>query len=134
GPLTVERAGERLAITLPLRPAAPRAPDAELSRALGRAPVELLAARDVLAVYESEDDIAALRPDFAALSRLPDFGFIATAPGRGCDFVSRFFAPREGLLEDPVTGSAHCTLAPYWAARLGKTTLSARQISARGGE
>jgi len=75
-----------------------------------------------------------LRPDFAALTTLEQYGTIVTAPGDDCDFVSRFFAPRVGVPEDPVTGSAHCTLVPYWAERLGKTRLHARQVSARGGE
>ena len=75
-----------------------------------------------------------MRPDFEALARYDSYAVIATAPGRDCDFVSRFFAPRAGIKEDSVTGSAHCTLTPYWAGRLGKTKLHARQVSARGGE
>jgi predicted PhzF superfamily epimerase YddE/YHI9 len=75
-----------------------------------------------------------VRPDFAALASLGDVRVMVTAPGVDCDFVSRFFAPGAGVPEDPVTGSAHCTLVPYWAARLGKTALHARQVSARGGE
>jgi predicted PhzF superfamily epimerase YddE/YHI9 len=75
-----------------------------------------------------------VRPDFAALGRLERRGVIVTAPGDDCDFVSRFFGPRVGVPEDPVTGSAHCILVPYWAERLGKSTLHARQVSARGGE
>ena len=76
----------------------------------------------------------ALTPDHAALSRLDRRGVIVTAPGKDVDFVSRFFAPRYGIPEDPVTGSAHCELAPYWAQRLGKNSLAARQVSKRGGE
>jgi len=75
-----------------------------------------------------------LSPDFAALKKLDCLGIIATAPGEHCDFVSRFFAPSAGVNEDPVTGSAHCTLIPYWAKRLKKNNLNARQVSARGGE
>jgi len=75
-----------------------------------------------------------LRPDIALLAALDKFAIIVTAPGRDCDFVSRFFAPGAGIAEDPVTGSAHCTLVPYWARRLGKSKLFARQVSARGGE
>ncbi|MBI3453820.1 MAG: PhzF family phenazine biosynthesis protein, partial [Rhodospirillales bacterium] len=106
-----------------------------LTHALGAAPAEVLTARDVLAVFASEDEVRSLEPDMAALAALDGFAVIATAPGRGkVDFVSRFFAPKQGIPEDPVTGSAHCTLAPYWAKRLGKKTLSARQISPRGGE
>lgn len=134
GELAVERDGELLALDFPSRPPAPCGEIPGLSGALGRAPLELLASRDLLAVYASEEDVRALAPDFAALSRIDTFAVIATAPGRDCDFVSRFFAPRVGVPEDPVTGSAHCTLAPYWAARLGKRSLRARQVSARGGE
>ena len=75
-----------------------------------------------------------LTPDFQALGALPHFAVIATAPGDACDFVSRFFAPRQGIDEDPVTGSAHCTLIPFWANQLQKSDLFARQVSARGGE
>jgi len=70
----------------------------------------------------------------SAVKKLAGYGLIATAPGNDCDFVSRFFAPQSGVAEDPVTGSAHCTLIPYWSKRLGKTRLHARQLSARGGE
>jgi len=78
--------------------------------------------------------VRSLQPDFEALRTLDVLGIIATAPGTDCDFVSRFFAPAAGIAEDPVTGSAHCTLIPYWSQRLGKTKLFARQISRRGGE
>jgi predicted PhzF superfamily epimerase YddE/YHI9 len=88
----------------------------------------------LLAVFGNERDVLALKPDFEAMRRLDTFGVIVTAPGEKVDFVSRFFAPRVGVPEDPVTGSAHCTLTPYWAAQLGKTALHARQVSARGGE
>ncbi len=94
----------------------------------------MLAARDYLAVYEDPSDLAALAPDFAALAALDRLAVIVTAPGHGeIDFVSRFFAPALGVDEDPVTGAAHCTLIPYWAARLGKMRLAARQLSRRGG-
>jgi predicted PhzF superfamily epimerase YddE/YHI9 len=87
-------------------------------------------------VFDTMDEVAAIAPDFGALGGLDATGIIVTAPGgdTGTDFVSRFFAPAAGIPEDPVTGSAHCTLVPYWAARLGKTRLSARQISRRGGD
>ena len=101
---------------------------------LGRNARRSLKARDYLAVFASEAEVRALKPDFAALRTLDCLGIIATAPGDDCDFVSRFFAPAAGVDEDPVTGSAHCTLIPYWAARLGKTKLFARQVSPRGGE
>jgi predicted PhzF superfamily epimerase YddE/YHI9 len=87
-----------------------------------------------LCVYASAEDVAALAPDFAALGRVSPGRMIPTAPGMDCDFVSRFFAPDAGIPEDPVTGSAHSTLVPYWAARLGKTRLHARQVSRRRGE
>ena len=85
-------------------------------------------------MFTREEEIIALAPDFALLSRLDCLGVIATAPGRVADFVSRFFAPRAGIPEDPVTGSSHCTLIPYWACRTGKQHLAARQLSPRGGE
>ena len=105
-----------------------------MADALGWIPREVLKTRDYLAVLSSEDEILALKPDFAQLARLDCLGVICTAPGRDCDFVSRFFAPAAGIAEDPVTGSAHCTLIPYWSERLGKKTLHARQLSARRGE
>jgi predicted PhzF superfamily epimerase YddE/YHI9 len=85
-------------------------------------------------VYKTEEDLAALRPDMERLKQVDRFAVIATAPGNTVDFVSRFFAPSKGVPEDPVTGSAHCTLIPYWSKRLGKTKLIARQISPRGGD
>jgi predicted PhzF superfamily epimerase YddE/YHI9 len=96
-------------------------------------PAELHEARDLLAVFADQSEVEALTPDFGAIARLDAFAIIATAPGDSCDFVSRFFAPRAGVPEDPVTGSAHCTLAPYWSARLGKPKLHALQVSDRGG-
>ena len=135
GTLTVTRQGDELAMDFPARPPRPVAAPSGLAAALGAPPVAVLAARDHLAVYERQQDVAALRPDFAMLARLDCFAVIATAPGdNGVDFVSRFFAPAQGIPEDPVTGSSHCTLIPYWAERLGKTKLRARQISPRGGD
>jgi predicted PhzF superfamily epimerase YddE/YHI9 len=84
-------------------------------------------------VYDTEEQVNALRPNMEGLKQIDKFAVIVTAPGNTCDFVSRFFAPAKGVPEDPVTGSAHCTLIPYWAARLGKNQLRARQISKRGG-
>jgi len=134
GRLTVARDGDLLALDFPSRPPAPLAMSEPLATALGRHPAALLAARDYLAVYESADDITAIAPDFAALAALDRFAVIVTAPGTGgTDFVSRFFAPARGVDEDPVTGSSHCTLIPYWAQRLGKNRLAARQLSRRGG-
>jgi PhzF family phenazine biosynthesis protein len=134
GDLAVARDGELLALDFPAWPPAPCAIPAGLAAALGRSPRAVLAARDYLAVYDDAEEVAALTPDFAALARLDRFAVIATAAGTGAiDFVSRFFAPAQGVDEDPVTGSAHCALIPYWASRLGKTRLEARQLSPRGG-
>ncbi len=107
---------------------------AGLLDALGGSPVEVLRATDYLVRYATEGEVRDLRPDFGGLSGLGARGFIVTAPGEECDFVSRFFAPDLGIPEDPVTGSAHCTLAPYWGRELGKSSLHARQMSRRGGE
>jgi predicted PhzF superfamily epimerase YddE/YHI9 len=96
--------------------------------------VEVWIARDYMAIYESEEQVRALLPDFGLFCRLDRSGIIVTAPGLESDFVSRYFAPQEGIPEDPVTGSAHCTLAPYWAKRLGRSHLHAIQVSPRGGE
>jgi predicted PhzF superfamily epimerase YddE/YHI9 len=148
GPLGVERAGELLVLDFPSRPAAPCPAPEALVRGLGWEPVEVLKARDYLAVFADEAEVRALNPDMRSLAGLECTGVIATAPGASAalpgraaagspgsvDFVSRFFAPQCGIPEDPVTGSAHCTLVPYWAARLGKRKLAARQVSARGGE
>ena len=137
GPLPVHReTSGRLVLDFPSRPPQPLAQHPTgLTDALRATPLNLLAARDLVAVFGSEADVKALNPDFARLLGLDYLGVIATAPGTGdVDFVSRFFAPRVGINEDPVTGSAHSTLIPYWAERLGKTELRARQISPRGGD
>jgi PhzF family phenazine biosynthesis protein len=134
GPLAVMRRGDLLVLDFPSRPPRPCAPPAGLEAALGASPVEVLGARDLVAVFEDQAAIEAMDPDIGALAALDWFAVVVTAPGRDCDFVSRFFAPRAGIPEDPVTGSAHCTLVPYWAARLGKRELHARQLSRRGGE
>jgi PhzF family phenazine biosynthesis protein len=134
GPLIVKREGGLLVMDFPARPPQPIEPDPNLARALGGAPVEILAARDYFVRYGSEEEVRQLSPDMEALKKIDRFAFIVTAPGADCDFVSRFFAPGKGIPEDPVTGSAHCTLIPYWAKQLGKTSLHARQISRRGGE
>ncbi len=135
GRLSVTRRGDLLAMDFPARPPRPCAAPEGLAEALGKAPEAVLAARDTLAVYARQEDVAALEPDIAALGRLACEAVLVSAPGEGgVDFVSRYFAPRYGIPEDPVTGSAHCTLVPYWAERLGKRTLAARQLSRRGGE
>ena len=134
GTLTVRRDGERLAMDFPARPPVPCAAPPGLAEALGRAPREVGKARDLLAVFDAEDEVRSLAPSFDRILALGVHALIVTAPGRDVDFVSRFFAPLVGVPEDPVTGSAHCTLIPYWAKRLGKDRLRARQVSARGGE
>jgi len=135
GPLSVRRRGSLIELDFPSRPAAPAEPVADLLRGLGKRPVETLRSERMwLCVYASAADVLALTPDFGALAKAVPGRIIPTAPGTDCDFVSRFFAPDAGVLEDPVTGSAHCTLVPYWANRLGKTKLHARQVSRRGGE
>ena len=137
GPLVVERRGDLLVLDFPSRPALPREPSPALLRGLGGNPVQILGARDYLVVYASEEEVRALLPDMAQLSRIDLMGVIVTAPARDAahaDFVSRFFAPGAGIPEDPVTGSAHCTLIPYWSRRLSRKILHALQVSARGGE
>jgi PhzF family phenazine biosynthesis protein len=135
GPLKVTAAGDTLALDFPSRPPEPADGSiTALADALGARPHSVLASRDYLAVFGSEDEVRALEPDVAKVAALDRMAVIATAPGRDCDFVSRFFVPSMGIPEDPVTGSAHCTLVPYWAKRLGKTSLFARQVSLRGGE
>ena len=134
GELTVEKVDGRYVLDFPSRPGKKAdAPDG-LIDAIGAEPKEIYKSRDYMLVYESETDILAIRPDFNSLIKIDAHAVIVTAPGEGSDFVSRFFAPEVGVPEDPVTGSAHCTLIPYWAARVGKNELYARQVSSRGGE
>jgi len=136
GPLTVNRANGGYVMDFPARPSAPVSTPPGLAEALGVVPVEVLVNTfNYLALLESGQDLRALAPDMAALARLDRIGVIVTAPGDGVhDFVSRYFAPAKGIPEDPVTGAAHCMLAPYWAERLGKTVFRAWQASRRGGE
>lgn len=138
GRLTVAREEEGFSLDLPTIPAEPCIPPDALIDGLGVTPHETLKAvnGNYMAVFDESDAVAALVPDMARIAALHPGGVIATAPAHepDIDFVSRFFAPSHGIPEDPVTGSAHCTLAPYWSARLGRRRLAARQISARGGE
>ncbi len=134
GDLAVSRDGDRLVMTFPRWPAEPCPAPPALARALGRAPAEVLKSRDYLAVFASEEEVRSLVPDVEAVRGLDAHAVIVTAPGRSADFVSRYFAPQAGIPEDPVTGSAHCTLVPYWSARLGQSALHALQVSRRGGE
>ncbi len=137
GRLVVERTDGMLVMDFPAQPPVPCAAPAALLDALGAPPVEVLAADDYVVVFDDETIVRTMAPDMAKLSTLALRGVCVTAPGTpgsGIDFVSRFFAPRYGIPEDPVTGSAHCELAPYWAGRLGKQRLAAYQASARGGD
>ena len=134
GSLSVTREGDRFCLDFPLRAPNPVPCPAGLAEALGAEVKEAWLTRDLFALLESEAAVRALKPDLDALSRLEPTSFVVTARGTDCDFVSRCFAPREGIPEDPVTGSTHCVLIPYWAERLGKKQLFARQVSRRGGE
>ncbi|MDT0634595.1 PhzF family phenazine biosynthesis protein [Spectribacter hydrogenoxidans] len=135
GRLRVTREADWLQLDLPAHDIAPSEPPAALVDAMGVVPAEVRAGPNWLLRYPDAATIRSLEPDPRALSRLPDRGVIVTAPGdeAGVDFVSRYFAPNFGVDEDPVTGSAHCMLAPFWAARLGRDSLAARQLSRRGG-
>jgi PhzF family phenazine biosynthesis protein len=139
GALTVTRRGDELAMDLPSRPPRGIETPPSLVRALHAHPASTLRARDLVAVFGKAEEVRALAPDMAAIEALEGvFAVCVTAPGTGSDadvdFVSRFFAPAKGVAEDPVTGSSHATLVPYWAERLGKKALRARQVSARTGE
>ncbi|MBK9262945.1 MAG: PhzF family phenazine biosynthesis protein [Polyangiaceae bacterium] len=138
GELVVKRAGGKWSLELPARPPLPTIVTGDLVEALGERPTFALQARDLVAVYDNADVVRRLKPDMARIAALPTFAVAITAPGSDADadvdFVSRFFAPAKGVPEDPVTGSLHCTLVPYWSGRLGRTRMRARQVSARGGE
>ncbi len=134
GVLAVEKQGDLLAMDFPSRPADPCPLPEALAAGLGVAPPAVFRSRDYLAILDSEEAVRRLRPRMDELVKLDCTGIIATAPGRKSDFVSRFFAPRVGVPEDPVTGSSHCTLIPYWSERLGKKDLHSIQVSPRGGE
>jgi len=135
GDLVAVKEDNRLCMDFPARPARTCSAPNGLAKSLGAPPTHTAIARDLLAGFDHADDVRALTPDMPALARIDCFAVIATAPSDdpAFDFVSRFFAPGRGVNEDHVTGSAHCTLAPYWSQRLGKSQLVARQISARGG-
>jgi PhzF family phenazine biosynthesis protein len=134
GKLIVTRDGDLLSLDFPTRMPLECQVDPQLIPALGGRPETVLAAREYLVVYGTEDEVRSLTPDMNMLARVDHFAVIATAPGKDVDFISRFFAPKQGIPEDPVTGSAHCTLIPYWSKRLGKKKLHAYQASPRGGE
>ncbi|MCL2826242.1 MAG: PhzF family phenazine biosynthesis protein [Eggerthellaceae bacterium] len=143
GALSVTRGeGGMLWMDFPARTAEPVPAYLSLTEAFGAVPDETYRSADLLLVFNDEETVEGLSPDFATLRKVKEeasmpsdnFGVIATAPGRESDFVSRFFAPNLGVDEDPVTGRAHCVLTPYWSARLGKKSLTARQLSARRGQ
>ena len=135
GELVVTRDGDRLAMDFPARAPTPVAVSEALGDALGHTPSDVHLSRDILAVYDDEAAVRNLSPDQAKLLALDEgLGVIATAKGDDVDFVSRFFVPKAGIAEDPVTGSAHCTSVPFWAERLGRSKLVAHQVSPRGGE
>ena len=135
GTLSVTKNTDLYTLDFPSRPAKMcKIPDGLLDAIGGKPPIEVLSARDMMLVYDTEADVLALKPDFGALAKIDIMGVIATAKGDNSDFVSRFFIPVAGINEDPVTGSAHCNLIPYWAEKLGKNKLHAFQVSARRGE
>ena len=139
GALPVERRDERLMLDFPAKPPRPTIFPDGIEAILAKPVREVLSTRDhLVCVLDSADAVRTLVPDMAAVAALNKWALIVTAPGDrdhggDCDFVSRFFAPRKGVVEDPVTGSAHCVLTPFWAKRLGRDALVARQLSARGG-
>ena len=139
GPLSVTREGDLYVLNLPAAPTEECFDCPVIKNALGVRPFLVYRSIDFLVLLGSEDEVRAINPDFALLKQLKSemghdrFGVIVTASGNDCDFVSRYFAPNVGVDEDPVTGRAHCTLTPFWAARLGKKVMSARQLSQRGG-
>jgi PhzF family phenazine biosynthesis protein len=134
GLLSVKKKNGLLEMHFPARPGKQiSAPDA-LAKGLGKNVTDIYKSRDYLVILNSEDEVRNMKPDFQELSNLDCTGVIITAKGKEVDFVSRFFAPRVGIPEDPVTGSSHCTLIPYWAEKLGKKELTAHQVSWRGGE
>ncbi|WP_286828854.1 MULTISPECIES: PhzF family phenazine biosynthesis protein [Kordiimonas] len=139
GLMTVVHAGDFLEMNFPNLHPTPMSGPEGLAEAMGAAPSEVLDANtgddDLLLVYDNAQTIRTLAPDPLKMAALSPYGFIVTAPGDdGIDFVSRCFFPNKGIPEDPVTGSAHCAAAPYWAQRLGKQELRAKQVSARGGD
>jgi PhzF family phenazine biosynthesis protein len=134
GALSVTRENDRLVLDFPAMVPTSSAVTIELERALGVDIVDVYGSVELMVILESEQAVRECKPDMAALARLPWPGVIVTARGEQYDFVSRYFAPGIGVAEDPVTGSTHCSLIPYWSGRLGKLSLTAYQCSARGGE
>jgi len=141
GIMAVKRENDLLFLDFPARPVSPCPMYQTFEKAFGVSPVEVFKAVDFLVLIENEETLRAINPDFLLLKQLKSeakldndsFGIIITAKGSDCDFVSRFFAPNAGINEDPVTGRAHCSLIPFWKERLGKSRMTARQLSKRGG-
>ena len=134
GELHVYRQDDRLVLDFPaIFPDRVASADAVIT-AIGAGPKEIYKALDYMLIYDDEETIASLEPDFGSLAKTDARGVIVTSPGKTVDIVSRFFAPGFGINEDQVTGSAHCALVPYWAKQFCRNTLTARQLSARGGE
>lgn len=133
GELTVERIEDIYWMNFPSNPPSPIPVPKLLPEAIGTIPIYTGINTDMLVLLQDEEMVRNLKPDFNLLEKMEVRGVIVTAPGKDCDFVSRFFAPGVGIPEDPVTGSAHTVLTPFWNNRLGKSTLTARQISKRGG-
>jgi PhzF family phenazine biosynthesis protein len=134
GLLEVSRNDDLIELNFPSRIPEPAAAPEALLKGLNIPPSQVLKSRDYFLVYEDEAQISAIVPDYSYLNKIDTIGVIVTAPGKEVDFVSRFFVPNSVIGEDPVTGSAHCNLIPYWARQLNKSTLTARQLSARHGE
>jgi len=135
GLLRVTKKDDMLQLDFPADIVRPVDPPNQIIRALGKMPMACYKGKtDYMLVFETENDIQQMNPNFNSLLKANARGIIVTAPGSKTDFVSRFFAPSVGVDEDPVTGSAHTSLAPYWARRLGKAELKAHQLSSRGGE
>ena len=136
GSLGVNKVGDKLILDFPAYPMTEIEQSDELAQAVGKVPVKIWETQCNMVIMrlESEEDVRSVEPDFHALLKIPYDEVIVTAPGDDCDFVSRMFAPRIGIPEDPVTGAIHCSLIPYWAKELGKDKLFARQVSKRGGE
>ena len=142
GMVSVTKENDLFYLDFPSRPVAPCPTYKAFEKAFGVAPVAVYKAVDFLILLDSEETLRNIQPDFATLKTIKEeagidndcFGIIVTATGNGCDFVSRFFAPNAGIDEDPVTGRAHCSLIPFWSEKLGKTILTAQQLSKRGGK
>lgn len=134
GDLFIGRRGEHIAMDFPAYVCREVPVTDEMEDALGARPKEAYLDRDLLLVYDDEETVREMKPDFEKVGQLDGLGIAVTAPGANRDCVSRFFAPKLKIDEDPVTGSVHCMIAPYWASRLGKTAIDAYQASARGGE